>query len=127
MGIRNFTLLVMIFALSIAFFSPADAERMLTSPLLDRTWIRLGGPPGGVGYDIYSDPSDPDIMYVTDAKAGIHKSDDRGKTWHLINEGIDLRQGPSNDAIPVFSMRIDPNNSDILWLGMQDLGGDGVR
>ena len=39
-------------------------------------WVRTGGPPGGLGYDIRMQPDNPDIMYVTDANAGVHKSTD---------------------------------------------------
>ncbi len=93
------------------------------SPLADQTWVRLGGPIGGLGYDIRMRPDNPDIMYVTDAWAGVHKSIDGGQTWSTANEGIKTRTGSSGDAIPVFCLTIDPNNNDILWIGMQNLGG----
>jgi hypothetical protein len=84
------------------------------SPLADRTWTRLGGPIGGLGYDIRMRADNPDIMYVTDAWSGAYKSTDGGQTWFPINEGIQTRTGSSGDAIPVFSLTIDPNNNDIL-------------
>ncbi len=93
------------------------------SPLKDQSWVRLGGPPGGVGYDIRRNPDDPNIMYVTDSSAGIHKSTDRGQSWELINEGIDLTTGTSGDSIPIFTVRIDPNDPEIVWVGMQNLSG----
>jgi hypothetical protein len=37
-------------------------------------WVRTGGPLGGLGYDIRMRPDDPDILYVTDAYAGVFKS-----------------------------------------------------
>jgi photosystem II stability/assembly factor-like uncharacterized protein len=89
----------------------------------DSQWLRLGGPLGGLGYDIRMDPRNPDVMYVTDANAGAHKSLDGGKTWFPINEGIDMRTGPSGDIIPVFCLTIDPNNPDTIWIGLQGLGG----
>lgn len=95
----------------------------LTSQLSDKTWVRTGGPLGGLGYDIRMRPDTPDIMYVTDAWAGVHKSIDNGKTWININEGIDARTGPSGDAIPVFCLTIDPNNNDIIWIGTQSVKG----
>lgn len=85
-------------------------------------WVRTGGPEGGLGYDIRMRPDNPDIMYVTDAWAGIHMSVDGGKTWSPSNEGIEGRTGPSGDAIPIFCLTIDPNDHDIVWAGMQDLG-----
>jgi len=93
------------------------------SPLANQTWVRLGGPPGGVGYDIRMNPIDPDIMFVTDSGAGIHKSTDRGRSWFTVNEGVDLRAGFSGDMIPVFCATIDPNNPDTIWIGLQNLGG----
>jgi len=107
-------LIAVIPALSI---SAQDADT--SPPLADQTWVRLGGPSGGLGYDIRMRPDNPDIMYVTDAFAGIHKSIDGGSTWFPINQGIEVRGGPSGDAIPVFSLTIDPNNNDILWAGTQ--------
>jgi photosystem II stability/assembly factor-like uncharacterized protein len=94
-----------------------------SSPLANQTWVRLGGPIGGLGYDIRMRPDNPDIMYVSDAWAGVHKSTDGGLTWFTLNEGIDVHTGPSGDAIPVFCLTIDPNNYDIIWIGLQELGG----
>lgn len=86
--------------------------------LSQNQWVRLGGPPGGLGYDIRVNTQDPNIWYVTDAFSGIHKSIDSGITWFSINEGIGARSGRSGDDIPVFSMTIDINNPDILWVGL---------
>jgi photosystem II stability/assembly factor-like uncharacterized protein len=87
------------------------------------SWARVGGPSGGIGYDIKVRPDNPDIMYVTDANAGVHRSTDGGLTWTSINQGIDARQGPSGDQIPAFCVTIDPNNPDVVWVGLQDLSG----
>jgi len=87
------------------------------SPLAGKTWVRTGGPMGGRGYDIRMRPDNPDIMYVTDQFAGIHKSVDGGRTWFPINEGIDARAGTTGDAIPTFCLTIDPNDYDIIWAG----------
>ena len=67
-------------------------------------------------------PGNLDVMYVTDAWAGVHKSTDGGLNWFTLNEGIDARTGPSGDAIPVFCLTIDPNDPDIVWIGLQNLG-----
>jgi photosystem II stability/assembly factor-like uncharacterized protein len=83
------------------------------------TWGRTGGPLGGLGYDIRMRPDNPDIMYVTDAKAGVFKSTDGGKTWVPKNNGITTRLGTSSDEIPVFCLTIDPNNYDTIWVGTQ--------
>jgi len=100
----------------------APYNQVENSPLADQTWVRLGGPLGGIGYDIKMNPTDPDVMYVTDAFSGIHKSIDGGKTWFPINNGIDIRAGESRDSIPVFCVTIDPNNSDVVWIGLQNTG-----
>ena len=87
------------------------------------SWVRTGGPLGGLGYDIRMQPDNPDIMYVTDAFAGVHKSTDGGVTWTVAGNGIDARAGPSNDAIPVFCLTMDPNNYNTLWIGMTGIRG----
>jgi photosystem II stability/assembly factor-like uncharacterized protein len=83
------------------------------------TWVPTGGPIGGLGYDVRMDPNNPDVMYVTDSWAGVFKSTDGGANWFPINNGITTRLGPSNDGIPVFSLTIDPNNSNRIWVGTQ--------
>ena len=78
-----------------------------------------GGPVGGLGYDVRMDPTNPDVMYVTDALTGVFKSTDGGASWIPKNKGITTRMGPSGDAIPVFSLTIDPNDTSRLWAGTQ--------
>lgn len=87
------------------------------------TWVSTGGPIGGLGYDVRMDPRNPDVMYVTDAYAGVFKSTDGGKTWFAANNGLPAIAGASGDAIPVFSLTIDPNNPDTIWVGLQNSGG----
>lgn len=84
------------------------------------TWVRTGGPLGGLGYDVRMDPMNLDKMFVTDAYAGIFVSLDAGKSWFPSNEGIETRIGTTGDVIPIFSVTIDPNNSDIVWAGFQN-------
>jgi len=95
----------------------SDQER--TAP----TWVRTGGPFGGIGYDIRMRPDNPDIMYVTDAYAGVFMSVDGGQSWFPSNRGISSRSGLSSDTIPAFSLTIDPHDYDIVWTGMRNLGG----
>ena len=90
-------------------------------PLGGFAWVRTGGPLGGLGYDIRMRPDNPDLMYVTDAQAGAHRSVNGGQTWTPINEGILDRGGPSADTIPVFSLTIDPNNPEIVWVGFDGI------
>lgn len=115
-----FVFICMVLIPSLSIFAQ-DSEP--GSPLADQAWVRLGGPLGGLGYDIRMRPDNPDIMYVTDAWAGVHMSVDSGRTWYSVNDGIDARSGPSGDAVPVFCLTIDPNNFDILWIGTQSFRG----
>ncbi|HCO96361.1 MAG TPA: hypothetical protein DIU00_20880 [Phycisphaerales bacterium] len=78
------------------------------------TWVRTGGPLGGLGYDVRMRPDNPDIMYVTDAWAGVFISTNGGQTWQPSNQGITTRTGESGDAIPVFCLTIDPHNHDTI-------------
>tara|TARA_B100000029_G_scaffold76305_1_gene68148 strand:+ start:597 stop:3260 length:2664 start_codon:yes stop_codon:yes gene_type:complete len=91
------------------------------------TWVKTKGPIGGLGYNVRYRHDKPNIMYFTDAWSGIQKSTDGGQNWTQSNgegEGvIDFRVGPSLDNIPVFALRIDPNDEDIIWIGLQDNGG----
>jgi photosystem II stability/assembly factor-like uncharacterized protein len=64
----------------------------------------------------------PDIMYVSDAWSGVNRSADGGLTWEPANQGILGRRGDSGDGIPVFCLTIDPNDPQIIWAGLQDLG-----
>jgi photosystem II stability/assembly factor-like uncharacterized protein len=86
-------------------------------------WVRTGGPSGGIGYDIRARSDNPNVMFVTDAMAGVHRSVDAGFTWHSVNQGIDARSGPASDQIPAFSVTIDPNNPHVIWAGMAQVNG----
>ena len=83
------------------------------------SWQRLGGPPGGLGYDIRMRPDNPDVMFVTDSHAGIHKSVDGGRSWQPVNEGIIPFSG---GLYTVFSATIDPHDYDTIWIGTQFTG-----
>ncbi|MBI4731135.1 MAG: hypothetical protein HY781_03215 [Chloroflexi bacterium] len=83
-------------------------------------WVRLGGPPGGLGYDIRYNFGNPNIWYVTDTGAGVHISTDNGLTWTPSNNGIP--SATLNDYPPIFSLTVDPINPQILWAGTLDTG-----
>ena len=85
-------------------------------------WVKTGGPVGGLGYDVRYGSS-TQVMYVTDNYSGVSKSQDGGKTWFASNRGITGRFGVSGDAIPVFTLTVDPNNPDIIWAGLKDAKG----
>jgi photosystem II stability/assembly factor-like uncharacterized protein len=80
-------------------------------------WVSLGGPPGGLGYDIRMRPDDPDVMYVTVSPGGIFKSIDGGQTWFSVNEGIKL--WGTGSLVYVFCATIDPHDYDTVWVGTQ--------
>jgi photosystem II stability/assembly factor-like uncharacterized protein len=96
-----------------------DPDPKPEKPLEPGAWVRTGGPLGGLGYDIRMRPDNPDIMFVTDAWAGVFKSVDGGDTWFPSNTGITARIGNTNEAIPIFCLTIDPHDYDIVWAGTQ--------
>jgi photosystem II stability/assembly factor-like uncharacterized protein len=79
-------------------------------------WVNLGGPPGGLGYDIRMQPDNPDIMYVTSAPGGVFKSTDGGRTWFSINTGISPWSG---GLVWAFCVTIDPHDPNTVWVGTQ--------
>jgi photosystem II stability/assembly factor-like uncharacterized protein len=83
------------------------------------SWVATGGPPGGLGYDIRMRPDNPEVMFVTDAHAGVNKSLDGGQTWFPRNAGIP--PGIGND-VPIFCLTIDPHDYDVIWAGTQLTG-----
>ncbi len=97
--------------------SPAEDQPIHQLEPSQWEWVRLGGPPGGTGYDIRYNFDNPDIWYVTDANSGVHISTDNGKTWHESNTGIVGQSGPSNDAKGVFCLTVDPHDPQIIWIG----------
>ena len=68
-----------------------------------------------LGYDIRMRADNPDVMYVTDDGAGAFTSTDGGSNWTPINDGI-LEGGIAGGA-SVFSLTVDPNNLDRVWIG----------
>lgn len=87
------------------------------------SWKNTGGPLGGLGYDVRIHPGNKNLMFVTDNFAGVSKSDDAGQTWQQTNSGIDIRNGPTGDAVNIFSLTIDPNDPNIVWAGTNGEGG----
>ena len=89
------------------------------SLIFAQQWNKTGGPIGGLGYNIKIHPTNNQIIYITDAFSGVHKSVDGGETWVQKNNGITSRSGISNDKIPVFVIGIDQNNPTTIWAGTQ--------
>ena len=92
-------------------------------PVAQLSWVKTGGPIGGLGYDVRMRQDNPDRMYVTDSWSGLSLSNDGGHTWIASNDGITSRAGVSGDAIPVFSVTVSPQNPDIIWAGTQGIRG----
>jgi photosystem II stability/assembly factor-like uncharacterized protein len=92
--------------------------------LSEDTWINTGGPLGGLGYDVRIDPTDKNIMFVTDNWSGVNRSTDAGSNWEGSNSGIDIFAGPTGDAVPIFSLTIDPNDPTRVWAGTFGDPGD---
>ncbi len=111
--------------------SPAPLEmQILQAHLLKakvyNVWIKMGGPLGGLGYDVRfsaNTQAGKKVVYVTDNCSGVNKSEDGGATWSDSNNGINRLSGTSGDAIPVFCLTVDPNNPKIVWCGLKDVSG----
>jgi len=91
-------------------------------PVAELTWIRTGGPPGGLGYDIRYNFDDPNTWYATDNYGGVHISHDDGLTWSPSNSGIPRQSGSTGDALPVFCLTVDPLDPQIVWVGTDITG-----
>jgi len=100
--------------------APDGASDSKTPAYETSTWIGLGGPPGGLGYDIRMRPDDPDDMFVTDMYGGVFHSTDSGASWTASNSGITTLRGPAGDTVPVFCLTIDPNDPDRVWVGTNE-------
>ena len=83
------------------------------------TWLRLGGPPGGLGYDIRVKPENADVMFVTDAYAGIHRSTDGGRNWTPVNGEM---ESCTWCGASIFCATVDPHDSSTIWVGTQFTG-----
>lgn len=94
-----------------------------SQPPTNLTWTWTSGPLGGMGYDVRMSPDNPDVLYVTDAKAGVFKSTDGGISWQAINNGITARTGETNEIIPIFSLTISPTDPNLIWVGTKGVRG----
>ncbi|MCX7176268.1 MAG: hypothetical protein NT159_20550 [Proteobacteria bacterium] len=95
-----------------------------STPASSAGWVSMGGPLGGLGYDVRIHPGNKNVMYVTDNFAGVSKTTDSGQTWSPSNSGITTKGGSSGDAVNIFSLTLDPNNPNTIWAGTF---GDGQK
>lgn len=102
--------------------SMPEATLRALAAVTELTWVRTGGPPGGMGYDIRYNFDDPNIWYVTDNFAGVHISTDNGYSWQPANTGIPGQLGFTGDWRPIFSLTVDPHDPQIIWAGTDATG-----
>ncbi len=67
-------------------------------------WVRTGGPPGGLGYDIRYKFGDPDTWYVTEGHAGLHIA--RTSRAERPRAGCSVRDGTSSPRRSASSCRV---------------------
>ena len=109
--------------------SPVELKRLvphLSLKTVFNEWVKVGGPIGGLGYDVRylaNGARGKKIMFVTDNYSGVNKSLDGGVNWYASNTGITTTSGDSQDAVPVFSLTVDPNPPNIVWAGLKDKVG----
>lgn len=87
--------------------NPVQAKSNLAQPPKPTipAW-QLSGIDGGEVQNIYISPSNPEILYAYMPLVGLYRSQDGGTTWHY--RGL-------KDAYEIISIKIDPQNSDVLY------------
>ena len=88
-------------------------------PLSELVWEDLGGPHGALSYDVKIHPHDHNVVFMTDLWSGINRSDNGGRSWISLNNGVITRCGPTEDATPIFVIEINPQNPGIMWAGSE--------
>ena len=63
------------------------------------------------------DPIHTDTLYVGTWLRGVYKSTDRGLNWSHIFGGYASVENRVEESIPILSLAIDPQNSDIIYIG----------
>lgn len=95
-----------------------EAEAFLDAGLLSGLELRSIGPAlmSGRIADIAIDPERPNTWYVAAGSGGVWKTANSGTTWDNIFDG--------QNSYSIGCLALDPNNSDILWVGSgEDVGG----
>src|SRR4030042_2136373 len=67
-------------------------------------------PPARI-FSITVDPTNPDIIYAGTMGMGIYKTENKGRTWRKINNGVAL----SGQRPTIYDIVVDPKNGDNLY------------
>jgi photosystem II stability/assembly factor-like uncharacterized protein len=76
------------------------------------------GLPQGTVWSITLDEKSPEnerVLYAASYKNGIYKSVDSGRSWNAVNTGL----GGADNNLQVRKVVIDPNNSQIVYAGIE--------
>ncbi|MBU0457809.1 MAG: hypothetical protein ABH824_07650 [Nanoarchaeota archaeon] len=83
------------------------------------TWSDTTGPyPEIYNIQIRVDPKNSNAIYATSYPGGVFKSSDAGKTWGEANFAMPSFKVDNPNTQGYYSLEIDPNNPNILYLGI---------
>jgi len=83
------------------------------------TWSQTNGPyPEIFNIQINIDPTDSNTIYATSYPGGVFKSTDGGVTWMESNFALPSFAVADPNTQGYYSLEIDPDNSNILYLGI---------
>lgn len=105
-----------IYAGSMFNFSDGIQGRLFKSTDGGQTWDTLRV--GGDFHEIIIPRSNPDVIYVAHsgtggrAGAGVLRSADDGRTWQVMNEGLELEETP---ATGVYDLAVRPDHPNVLY------------
>jgi hypothetical protein len=85
-----------------------------------RSWDALPNP-GSVPLALAAAPSEPDTLYLSTARQGIHKSKNGGRSWQEINGGLPVSHS-GNRPEQVDQLWIDPDNANKVLASAERLG-----
>jgi len=83
------------------------------------SWKESTGPyPEIYNIQIKVDPNNPETIYATAYPGGVFKSTNRGETWNEANFAMPSFEVKDPKTQGYYSLEIDPNDSNILYLGI---------